>query len=244
MSTPAELSGKQRTQQAAYAAHFSPAAPGTSPVVGGEQYLERWKQLDKRIMTERQRIRELDMALNACNKAKEMDAYDMDVGQARFRLERVRRELTADLTRLAADAALTLLLRRIDPTHELPPDRALAVLRAVGPARCPQTVKVCKEIRTKCRAAYKEVGDTRSVGWESAAEDLETHAVGAFLDTEESQMVFISMIEPCIATSIAFTEDEEVAARAARVGMFQTEPPELAALNEEDDGDVAGGASN
>lgn len=197
----------------------------------GKQYFERWKQLDAQIVELRRRLRFIDMALVVCHKARERD--DGDVAQARFTLEKQRREYAAELTKIAADAALALLLRRIDPTHELPPARALGVLRGVGPARCPQTVRVCREIREKCRAAYSEGGDTRSVGWEDAAAALERAAIEAFLDTEESGMVFISMIEPCIATTVAFTDDPEVVERAAAVDMFQTAPPEL---NEEKGG--------
>lgn len=206
------------------------SSTATSAAAGGEQYFERWKQLDAQIVKLRGDVRTVDMALTVCHKARECD--NSDVAQARFALESQRRAKTAELTKVAADAALMLLLRRIDPTHELPPTRALAVLRGVGPARCPQTVRVCKEIRVKCREAYNTTGDTRSVGWEGAALALEEAAVSAFLDTEESGMVFISMLEPCIASAVAFSEDPEVAKRAAEIDMFQDTPP---TLNEEDD---------
>lgn len=216
-----EPSNKQREQQQAYAAHITGAEHGSQP---GEQYLERWRELDEQLVKQRHEMRKVDMALTACNKTREEDD-GMDVGQARFALEAHRRQLAERISHDAADAALLLLLRRIDPQHDLPRYQALPLLRAVGPARLPQTVRVVREVRKKCREAYTRNGDTRSKGHEDAAALLEQTAVEAYLKTEESQMVYISMLEPCIASHVAFTEDEELAARAAKIDMFETEPP-------------------
>lgn len=207
---------------------------GSAAPEGGERYYEYWKQLDTQIVESRQRLREIDMALNACNAAREKGDDDLpDVAPARYGLESRRRALARSISMSVADAALLTLIRRMDPSEALPSvHSALEVLRAVGPARFPQSVKVCKAIREQVPLAYERYGDKRSVGREAAQALLLEHALNAFITAEKEQMAFISMLEPCIGTYVATTDDKEVLQRAEESGLFETSATTAAAAPE------------
>lgn len=208
---------------------FKPIAP----VVGGERYVARWKELDTTLVEYRQRVREVDMALNACNAAREHSDDLYDVPAARFGLEKRRRALAEYVGEVAANAALLTLLRRLDPEEQLPSvEDALRVLKAVGPSRFPQSVKVCKAIREQCATAYERHGDKRSVGQEKARALLLDAALDAFVVSEQQQMAFISMLEPCIGTAVVLSDDLEVAKRAKESGLYE---PNAAVLKEEEE---------